>query len=191
MHGRGGEGGEGGGGRGCDARKHQSQWLHLEPRPQAVRARCVDLCVGNLPHDALSNFHNALSCPMPFLRCVHFDDGFSLLNADFRIKCHSARHQLMLTVAIVMAGVFPVGVPLYLGVVLWRRRHALFPRNRARILALSHSPDGVQPTILSVRSELVPTVLQPLLHRKVRSLCQFHSAQGRGVLVATWCTGSM
>ncbi len=137
--------------------------------PPAIDKLELNVCSGNIAMPSRVLCGCALvvfdSC-----RCFRFDDGSLLLYADLRISCHSPRYKLMLTVAIVMMGVFPIGVPLYLGLTLWRHRAGLYPRNRGRILVVSQSPDGVQPTILSVKSELVPAVMRPVLHRKVRAV---------------------
>ena len=100
-------------------------------------------------------------------RCYKFDDGSLLLNADFRINCHSARYKAMLTVSIVMSGVFPIGVPLFLAYTLWRRRASLFPRNVGYTIGVVHSPDGAQPTVVAVKAlNLLPS-LRPTLHERV------------------------
>ncbi len=36
----------------------------------------------------------------------------------------------MVVTAVVMAALFPIGVPLVLSLILWRKRHSLYPRNK-------------------------------------------------------------
>jgi hypothetical protein len=51
------------------------------------------------------------------------EDGHSYLRADVSIDCHSASHTRFVSLwAAPMALVFPVGVPLFLLVLLWRKR---------------------------------------------------------------------
>lgn len=100
-------------------------------------------------------------------RCYQFDDGALLLNADFRISCHSSRYKAMLAVSVAMSAVFPIGVPLFLAYTLWRRRESLYPRNHALTIGVVHSPDGVQPTVIAVKTDNLLPSLRPLLHDKV------------------------
>lgn len=122
----------------------------------------------------------ASSCYYSLARCRQFDGnqvdhpggwaGSLLLNADFRIDCHSGRYTALVAVSAVMFVVFPIGVPLFLARTLWRSRHQLYPRNHSFTLGVVRSPDGAQPTVLAVRGVNLLPSLMPQLHGKVGPL---------------------
>jgi hypothetical protein len=74
----------------------------------------------------------------------------------------------MVVVSLVMLVIFPVGVPLALGWTLWRKRHALYPRNAGRALVIDHGSDGSRPSVLSVWLSKLAPELQAGLHEQVR-----------------------
>lgn len=102
-------------------------------------------------------------------RCEEFDDGTSLLSADFRIDCKSSRYNSMVVVSAVMLVIFPVGVPLALGWTLWRKRRFLYPRNSGLAMVVTHSGDGARPSVLSLWLRKLTPELRDELHEEVRS----------------------
>lgn len=59
--------------------------------------------------------------------CKSFDDGSTMLRADYSIDCDAAGHAKYRVLAVVMAIVFPVGTVVLYSVVLWRHRRLLHP----------------------------------------------------------------
>ena len=112
----------------------------------------------------------SLSC-VCFPRCESFDNGQSLLSADFRIDCNSPRYHTMVIVSLIITVVFPIGVPLVLGLTLWWKRHALHPRNKGFVLAVAF-PEQTTPlqpvTVVVVHTERMLPTLGPELQDRVR-----------------------
>ena len=104
----------------------------------------------------------------PFVRCDDFDNGWSLLSADYRIDCKSSRYSSMRAVSFVMLVIFPIGVPVALGWTLWRKRHALYPRNAGLVMSVTHCAHGVQSSLLTVRLDQVTQKVLVVLHAQVR-----------------------
>ena len=57
--------------------------------------------------------------------CDPVDDGNSYLRADYRIMCTDAKHRALQAYATVMIAVYPVGIPLFYAVLLFRYRRVL------------------------------------------------------------------
>ena len=60
--------------------------------------------------------------------CVTFSDGSRALNADLSVNCDSSEHGTWMILAIVGVVVYPVGIPVYLGIQLFRNRAAIRTR---------------------------------------------------------------
>lgn len=54
--------------------------------------------------------------------CDNLDDGKSYLRADYRILCTDQKHRVFQAYAAVMIGVFPVGIPVFYGALLYHLR---------------------------------------------------------------------
>lgn len=104
------------------------------------------------------------------VRCDDFDDGSSLLSADYRIDCKTGRYNHMRVVSFVMLAIFPVGVPVALGWTLWSKRHALYPRNVGVVMSVTHYADTVRSSVVAVRLRKVTPELLGMLHSRVRFL---------------------
>jgi hypothetical protein len=74
----------------------------------------------------------------------------------------------MRVVSFVMLVIFPIGVPVALGWILWRKRHALYPRNADLVMSVSHCAHGVQSSALTVRLDKVMPEMLGVLHTQVR-----------------------
>ncbi|CAM9115923.1 unnamed protein product, partial [Laminaria digitata] len=57
--------------------------------------------------------------------CDPLDDGEEYLRADYRIICTDAKHRDLQVYAAIMIAVYPVGIPLLFGVLLYRHRAVL------------------------------------------------------------------
>ncbi len=69
------------------------------------RRRCISLSLG-----VMFLVHTAVSTEIvKSMRCLSFDDGSRYLAADLRMDCRSPRFKGMLSYAVVMLLVFPVG----------------------------------------------------------------------------------
>mmetsp|Transcript_2957 Transcript_2957/g.9232 ORF Transcript_2957/g.9232 Transcript_2957/m.9232 type:complete len:499 (+) Transcript_2957:612-2108(+) len=67
-----------------------------------------------------------------YFRCVKFDRGderrqLKVLAADLNISCRGRRYDAWLPFAVCMVGIWPVGMPSAMLIVLWRYRHRLNP----------------------------------------------------------------
>jgi hypothetical protein len=100
-------------------------------------------------------------------RCDDFDNGWSLLSVDYRIDCKSSRYNSMRAVSYVMLVIFPIGVPVALGWILWRNRRALYPRNAGVVMSVTHCVQGS--SVLTVRLDKVTQEVLEALHAQVRS----------------------
>jgi hypothetical protein len=71
--------------------------------------RCISLTLG-----VMFLVHTAVSTEIvKSMRCLSFDDGSTYLAADLRMDCRSPRFKGMLSYALVMLLVFPVGACLF------------------------------------------------------------------------------
>jgi hypothetical protein len=59
--------------------------------------------------------------------CRDFDPNLSYLKADYSISCSTSTYTFYYTYAVVMAMVFPLGIPLCYGVLLYRKRDVINP----------------------------------------------------------------
>ncbi|CAM9622136.1 unnamed protein product, partial [Laminaria digitata] len=57
--------------------------------------------------------------------CDSLDDGEEYPRADYRILCTDAKHRALQVYAGLMIAVYPVGIPLVFGVLLYRHRNVL------------------------------------------------------------------
>ncbi|CAM9400274.1 unnamed protein product, partial [Choristocarpus tenellus] len=57
--------------------------------------------------------------------CDKLDDGGNYLRADYRLRCNSPKHHHLQVYAAVMMVVYPLGIPLVYGVLLFRNREEL------------------------------------------------------------------
>ena len=57
--------------------------------------------------------------------CDSLDDGETYLRADYRILCTGRKHRVLQVYAAIMIAVYPVGIPLLFGVLLYRHREVL------------------------------------------------------------------
>ena len=57
--------------------------------------------------------------------CESLDDGNNYLRADYRIDCDSSKHRAFEFFAFVMVAVYPVGIPLFYGYLLYKNRRVL------------------------------------------------------------------
>lgn len=57
--------------------------------------------------------------------CEYLDDGKYYLRADYRIECDSHKHRALQYYAGLMVLVYPVGIPLFYSVLLFRHRRVL------------------------------------------------------------------
>ncbi len=64
--------------------------------------------------------------------CDKFDDGSEYLAADYRIRCDTARYDSMVRYAAVMLVVFPLGIPVWYLLLLWRKKSIIYHRNYGR-----------------------------------------------------------
>jgi hypothetical protein len=67
-----------------------------------------------------------------------------------------------------MLVIFPIGVPVVLGWTLWRKRHALYPRNAGVVMSVTHCAHGTQSSVLTIRLDQVMPGLLGALHAQVR-----------------------
>lgn len=61
--------------------------------------------------------------------CEDLDDGKEYLRADYRIECTSAKHKALQLYAGFMIALYPVGIPLFYSVLLFRYRDVLAGEN--------------------------------------------------------------
>lgn len=61
--------------------------------------------------------------------CESLDDGKKYLRADYRIECTSAKHKALQLYAGFMIALYPVGIPLFYSVLLFRFRDILAGEN--------------------------------------------------------------
>ncbi|CAM9121469.1 unnamed protein product, partial [Discosporangium mesarthrocarpum] len=59
--------------------------------------------------------------------CESFDDGRTLLQADYSIDCDSEEHGQYRLYAVAMVLVYPVGIPTLYTVILFKSRRSLYP----------------------------------------------------------------
>jgi hypothetical protein len=66
-------------------------------------------------------------------RCRKVSPEFSLLEVDYAVQCYTGTHAVFLGVGSLFVLLYPVGVPLSVGIVLWRTlpRVSGPPRNRS------------------------------------------------------------
>lgn len=57
--------------------------------------------------------------------CDDLEDGYSYLRTDYRILCDSPRHKAFQVYAGLMIAVYPLGIPLLYGILLFRKRKVL------------------------------------------------------------------
>lgn len=69
--------------------------------------------------------------------CDPLDDGERYLRADYRILCTGAKHRALQVYAAIMIAVYPVGIPLLFGVLLYRHRGVLSQSRGDKAVALS------------------------------------------------------
>ena len=62
-------------------------------------------------------------------QCETFDDGSSYLVADYSINCNDPIRPLYLTYGVIMIFIYPVGIPLIYGIILFRNRHMINPES--------------------------------------------------------------
>ena len=65
--------------------------------------------------------------------CEHLDDGNMYLRADYEILCTDSKHRALQIYAGLMVVVYPVGIPLMYGILLYRLRGILRTGGRARL----------------------------------------------------------
>ena len=85
-----------------------------------------------------------------------------------------------------MTVIFPIGVPAVLWWTLWRHRHALYPRNKHRVLLVTRSVEGQGSTVITVRSVNLLPALREVLHDKVSAADAPACATIRSALVAAY-----
>ena len=56
-------------------------------------------------------------------------------------SCDSDRYRHMVAYAAVMFAIYPAGIPLFVLIMLARRRHTVYPRNNGRVLEVITAPD--------------------------------------------------
>ncbi|CAN0225585.1 unnamed protein product, partial [Scytosiphon promiscuus] len=64
--------------------------------------------------------------------CEDLDDRKSYLRADYRVECDSSRHQAFQVFAGIMILVYPVGIPLFYGYLLYKNRVALKSEDKGK-----------------------------------------------------------
>ena len=64
--------------------------------------------------------------------CEDLDDRKTYLTADYRIECDSSEHQAFQVFAGIMILVYPVGIPLFYGYLLYKNRRALKSRDEGK-----------------------------------------------------------
>lgn len=86
-----------------------------------------------------ANFMNAIIIVLPViskricntLRCVSYDGGedddLLLLVSDLNTDCRGNKYVVMKIYSLCMMILFPIGVPLSLGIMLWKCKHLLYP----------------------------------------------------------------
>ena len=97
---------------------------------------------GKIVHEKIRNKHLAAMLLLMFLvyssassavfrmfTCDPLDDGKSYLRADYRIICTETKHRALQVLAAIMVLVYPVGIPLLYGVLLYRHREVLSDPN--------------------------------------------------------------
>jgi hypothetical protein len=62
--------------------------------------------------------------------CHDFDDGSSLLKADYSIDCNAPSRPGYVTYALLMTAVYPVGITMLYAVLLWKQRQTVCPEKR-------------------------------------------------------------
>jgi hypothetical protein len=60
--------------------------------------------------------------------CHDFDDGSSLLKADYSIDCNASGRPGYVFYAVIMAIVYPIGIPVLYSVRLWKKRTLICPK---------------------------------------------------------------
>lgn len=66
--------------------------------------------------------------------CDKLDDGVTYLRADYRLTCTSDRHRAFMAYAVVMAIVYPIGIPVAFSLWLFRHREVLSSRTKEMAL---------------------------------------------------------
>ena len=59
--------------------------------------------------------------------CYSFDSGEHVLKADLGIDCDASNRPAIVTYAVVMVFVYPIGITLMYAILLWRQRKAICP----------------------------------------------------------------
>ena len=62
--------------------------------------------------------------------CRDFDDGSSLLKADYSIDCNASGRGGYVFYAVLMTLVYPIGIPTLYAVLLWKQRQLVCPEKR-------------------------------------------------------------
>lgn len=57
--------------------------------------------------------------------CEELEGGGDYLRADYRILCDSSKHRALMIYAGVMIALYPIGIPVFYAILLFRYRHAL------------------------------------------------------------------
>lgn len=99
-------------------------------RARAVSNEAIQSRVGNVHMSAVLLltflvYSSVSSAVFRMFACETLDDGNSYLRADYRILCTDDKHRALQVYASVMIVVYPVGIPLFYAVLLYRLRGVL------------------------------------------------------------------
>ena len=74
---------------------------------------------------ALLLYSIASSAVFRAFACDPLDDGIAYLRSDYRIECNSPKHKAFQVYAAFMLVVYPLGIPIFFALLLFRQREAL------------------------------------------------------------------
>ena len=70
-------------------------------------------------------YSSASSAVFRTFSCDTLDDGNIYLRADYRIECDSSKHRAFMVYSGLMIIVYPLGIPVFFGILLFRNREFL------------------------------------------------------------------